>query len=432
MKNIFKLIIKMLIVFSLAFMPGNLIANEPFPDGSIKLSFMVFETPNLPAKFWDDAIDRTVKKFPRFKINKIVPPNVGKMGDYLKQLQATGQFPDVMMSNFPMAEFIEAGLLLPFEDEDLTRFLDPVGLGLTNNKQYALPQLTVVESVVFYNKDIFKKAGIASEPETWQDLENAAAKIKATGHVPFIVGGAAGAAWAAAWPFMNLVSLNVTGKDRNFLKDFRNGEKDFSDPLMQKAIEAYVNLVEKGWTNKTALSLNYAELQKSFLAGDGAMYPMGSFVAGAVPLDHPFEVGVFIMPTFDSQKRIVTYTSGGPAISAKTKHPEQARLFAVEFATNVETNADDLFRDAHIPNNKMFDLKRDMKNYKLHPLLFEIIDILATPGAQLVNIFTFEVGDYAVIPGVQGEFFAQSQEILAGRKTQKIISNLNNKLMEFK
>ena len=33
-----------------------------------------------------------------------------------------------MMSNFAVAEFIEAGLLLPFEDEDLERFVDPVGL----------------------------------------------------------------------------------------------------------------------------------------------------------------------------------------------------------------------------------------------------------------------------------------------------------------
>ena len=30
---------------------------------------MVFETPNLPAESWDDAIERTVKDFPQFKIN---------------------------------------------------------------------------------------------------------------------------------------------------------------------------------------------------------------------------------------------------------------------------------------------------------------------------------------------------------------------------
>jgi len=396
----------------------------------IELDFMVFETPNLPAEFWDDAIARTVKDFPEFKINKIVPPNVGTMGDYLKQLKATDQFPDVMMSNFAVAEFIEAGLLLPYEDEDLVRFVDPVGLGLTNGKQYALPQLTVVESLMFYNKDMFNAVGISEEPKTWEDLMDAATKLKSNNITPFIVGGAAGDSWAAAWPLMDLVALNVTGKDKDFLKDLKSGKRNFSNPLMESAIDAYSDLVKKGWTNSTALSLNYAELQQTFLSGDGAMYPMGGFFAGAVPLDHPFEIGVFAIPALDGSSRLVTYTSGGPAISASTEYPEAARKFAVEFATNVATNADDLFRDAHIPNNKNFDLERDMKGYEIHPLIFEIIEILQTPNFQHVPFFTFEVGDDALVAGMQAEVFSNSQEILSGKATSEIIENLNNKIAE--
>ena len=414
----------------LIFISIYLFSTVSFANDKIELDFMVFETPNLPAEFWDDAIARTVEEFPQYKINKLVPPNVGTMGDYLKQLQATDQFPDVMMSNFAVAEFIEAGLLLPFEDSDLVKFSDPVGLGLTNGRQYALPMITVVESVIFYNKTMFKEAGISEEPKTWEDLEDAATKLANNNTTPFIVGGAAGDSWAAAWPLMDLVALNVTGKDDNFLKDLRNGDRNFSDPLMKDAIDAYANLVASGWTNSTALSLNYSELQQTFLNGEGAMYPMGSFFAGAVPLDHPFEIGVFPMPALDGSPRLVTYTSGGPAVSALTEHPEEARKFAVEFSTNVKTNADDLFRDAHIPNNKSFDLERDMKGYELHPLIFEIIEILQTPGLQHVPFFTFEVGDYALLPGMQGEVFANSQEILSGTSTAEIIDNLNSKLLE--
>ena len=414
----------------LIFISIYLFSTVSFANDKIELDFMVFETPNLPAEFWDDAIARTVEEFPQYKINKLVPPNVGTMGDYLKQLQATDQFPDVMMSNFAVAEFIEAGLLLPFEDSDLVKFSDPIGLGLTNGRQYALPMITVVESVIFYNKTMFKEAGISEEPKTWEDLEDAATKLANNNTTPFIVGGAAGDSWAAAWPLMDLVALNVTGKDDNYLKDLRNGDRNFSDPLMKDAIDAYANLVASGWTNSTALSLNYSELQQTFLNGEGAMYPMGSFFAGAVPLDHPFEIGVFPMPALDGSPRLVTYTSGGPAVSALTEHPEEARKFAVEFSTNVKTNADDLFRDAHIPNNKSFDLERDMKGYELHPLIFEIIEILQTPGLQHVPFFTFEVGDYALLPGMQGEVFANSQEILSGTSTAEIIENLNSKLLE--
>ena len=76
---------------------------------------------------------------------------------------------------------------------------------------------------------------------------------------------------------MDLVALNVTGKDENYLKDLRNGDRNFSDPLMEDAINAYTSLVANDWTNSTALSLNYSELQQTFLNGDGANVSYGKF-----------------------------------------------------------------------------------------------------------------------------------------------------------
>ena len=379
--------------------------------GSIELDFLVFETPNLPAEFWDDAINRTVADFPQFKINKIVAPDLN-IGDFLKQLAATDQLPDVMMSNFSTAEFIAEGLLLPFEPEDLERFIDPVGLGFTDGKQYALPMLTVYESGVFYNKDMFEAAGITSEPETWDEFIAAADAIAASGNVPFIAGGAGDDRWAAAWPVLNLASLNVTGVDPTFNFRLRTGETKFTDPLFVTALEQYATMASRGWITDDALSLGYADLQQTFLDGAGAMYPMGSFVAGAVPMDHPFEIGIFPMPTLDGTKRLATYTSGGPAISAATPDPEAARLFSVEFATNVETNLDDLIRDAHIANNKAFVLPSAIE---LHPLITEVIEILGDQSAQQVAFYTYEVGDDALVAGFQNELQVQAQEILAGK-----------------
>lgn len=393
--------------------------------GSVELEFLVFETPNLPAEFWDDAIARTVEEFPQFSINKIVAPDLN-IGDFLKQLLATGQFPDVAMSNFPTAEFIDAGALLPFEESDLERFIDPVGLGLTNGQKYDLPQLTVLESVVFYNKDMFEAAGITEEPTTYQEFVDAAAALADSGVTPIVAGGAGEDRWAAAWPLLNLVSLNVTGVDADYLKGLKTGDTSFTDELFVDAAAAYADWVEKGWVTGDALSLNYAQLQESFLNGDGAMYPMGSFAAGAVPLDHPFEVGVFPMPTFDGTNRLVTYTSGGPTVSATTENPEQARLFAVEFATNVETNADDLRRDAHVPNNKDFDLARDTAGMELHPLIGEVIEILADPEAQAVPFFTYEVGDDALLAGFQTEVQVNSQEILGGASAEDVGASLQS------
>ena len=382
--------------------------------GSIELDFLVFETPNLPAEFWDDAIARTVADFPQFKINKIVAPDLN-IGDFLKQLAATDQLPDVMMSNFSTAEFIAEGLLLPFEPEDLERFIDPVGLGFTDGRQYALPMLTVYESGVFYNKDMFDAAGIASEPETWAEFIAAAEAVAASGETPFVIGGAGADAWAAGWPIMNLASLNVTGVDPTFNQKLNTGEAQFTDQIFVDALRPYEQMVANGWLTGEELSLGYADLQQTFLDGAAAMYPMGSFFAGAVPMDHPFEIGVFPMPTLGGAKVLATYTSGGPAISARTPDPEAARLFSVEFATNVETNLDDLIRDAHIANNKLFVLPDDVE---LHPLITEVIEILADESAKQVAFYTFEVGDDALVAGFQNELWIQAQEMLAGQSAE--------------
>ncbi|MDE0654770.1 MAG: extracellular solute-binding protein [bacterium] len=390
--------------------------------GSIELDFLVFETPNLPAEFWDDAIARTVADFPQFKINKIVAPDLN-IGDFLKQLAATDQLPDVMMSNFSTAEFIAEGLLLPFEPEDLERFIDPVGLGYTDGKQYALPMLTVYESGVFYNKDMFEAAGITAEPETWDEFINAALAIAASGETPFVIGGAGADAWAAGWPIMNLASLNVTGADPTFNQKLRTGEASFTDPIFVDALRPYEQMVAAGWLTGEELNLGYADLQQTFLDGAAAMYPMGSFFAGAVPMDHPFEIGIFPMPTLDGTKRLATYTSGGPAISARTPDPEAARLFSVEFATNVETNLDDLIRDAHIANNKLFVLPSDVE---LHPLITEVIEILADQSARQVAFYTFEVGDDALVAGMQNELWIQAQEMLAGRSAEEAAQALQD------
>jgi multiple sugar transport system substrate-binding protein len=388
----------------------------------IELDFLVFETPNLPAEFWDDAIARTVADFPQFKINKIVAPDLN-IGDFLKQLAATDQLPDVMMSNFSTAEFIAEGLLLPFEPEDLERFIDPVGLGYTDGRQYALPMLTVYESGVFYNKDMFEAAGITAEPETWNEFINAALAIAASGETPFVIGGAGADAWAAGWPIMNLASLNVTGVDPTFNQKLKTGEASFTDPIFVEALRPYEQLVAAGWLTGEELNLGYADLQQSFLDGAAAMYPMGSFFAGAVPTDHPFEIGIFPMPTLDGAKRLATYTSGGPAISVATPDPEAARLFSVEFATNVETNLDDLIRDAHIANNKLFVLPSDVE---LHPLITEVIEILGDQSAKQVAFYTFEVGDDALVAGMQNEIWIQAQEMLAGRSAEEAAQALQD------
>ena len=398
--------------------------------GSIRLDFLVIDTPGTPASFWDDAILRATERFPQLTVNKLVLPN-HQAESTLRQLAESGRLPDVMISNSLTPEFIEQGLLLPFELTDLERFTNPVGLGLSGGRQYVLPALTVLESGVFYNKDIFEAAGITSEPQTWAEFVAAAEAVAALGGVPFVAGGAgpflAGGSsddrWAAAWPVMSLVSLNVTGADPAFNTKLRSGEASFTDPLFVESLRQFETLVRFGWLPNDALSLGYTDLQERFLEGTAAMYPMGGFFVESIPADHPFTIGLFPMPTLDGSKRLATYTKSGPVVSATTPNPELARLFAVELATNLESMLQPLLRDASVPNTRGFTLP---PNVQPHPLVMNVVDILADPAAQHVPFFTFEVGDNSLVPGFQDELFQQVEEMLAGKSAEDAARALQN------
>ncbi|MFI5061611.1 MAG: extracellular solute-binding protein, partial [Actinomycetales bacterium] len=53
-----------------------------------------------------------------------------------------------------------------------------------NGTQYGLPFIASARAL-FYNKDIFSKAGITDPPKTWAELETDAAKIKASGAIGY-------------------------------------------------------------------------------------------------------------------------------------------------------------------------------------------------------------------------------------------------------
>ncbi len=98
----------------------------------------------------------------------------------------TGDVPDILDLDLVLApSFTSKGALLDITDkvnaegwkEDFNpKFLD---LGIWEGKIYMVPFSADV-SMLFYNKNIFKKAGLDPEkpPETWEDFETALVKIR--------------------------------------------------------------------------------------------------------------------------------------------------------------------------------------------------------------------------------------------------------------
>src|SRR6202012_252870 len=135
--------------------------------GSDSLTFMTFETPALTSTFWDDSIKEAEAAVPGVTVNKIVSPDSDRNA-YAKQLQASGQFPDILSSINPK-DFLDAGLLQPFDQAWLDEnFILPAGNAI-GGKVFIPPTNAQIIPLVYYNKAIFAKYGL-QVPKTWDQF----------------------------------------------------------------------------------------------------------------------------------------------------------------------------------------------------------------------------------------------------------------------
>ncbi|MGW3728507.1 ABC transporter substrate-binding protein [Streptomyces sp. NPDC000851] len=374
--------------------------------GKKTISFLVFETPNLTPEYWDAAIKRVTDKHPDIEVKKIVAPSAGERNGYAKQLLASGQFPDVLQAVAP-AGFAESGNLYAWTDKELAQYEFPRSNPL-GGKIYQLPYNTQPTPLVYYNKKLFAEAGITAPPKTYDELLDVSATLKAKGINPFVVGGGGKDAFAAGYIWTALVGTDVYSEQPDFLVQRRAGKVTFSDPLFVNATQKFADLVDKGYVDKAGLSRDYPTTEKAFRDGKGAMYPMGSWFAASADADKPsFDVSVFAWPT-DSGKTVVpAYTGGGPIVNAKSKHLEAAKTFALEFNQNAANN------DVLVKTDAAIIAVKGYKPPKVGPVYDETLRVLKS--GEVVNAFTVETGDDALLPGVGDKVFAIAQQIIAGK-----------------
>jgi multiple sugar transport system substrate-binding protein/raffinose/stachyose/melibiose transport system substrate-binding protein len=375
----------------------------PTTPGTTNLSFLTFETPALTAKFWDDSIAEALKTVPDVKINKIVSPNTDRNA-YAKQLQASGQLPDILASINPK-DFIEANLLTPFEKSWLeANFLLPAANDI-KGKTYIPPTNSQILPMVFYNKDIFAKNNL-SVPKNWSEFMTVVTKLKAAGVTPIELAGAE--PWSASMPLVGLVSANVLGKNKNWIQDRYAAKTKFTDPDMVSAVQKQRDLIAAGAFSSGALGVNYADANKQFLEGKSGMYLMGSWFIGQIKPDQAKSFGAFMLPT-DDGKVVVPFNVGGTT-AVSSKAPDQGKAVAFAKAWSLA------------PNNLKVLIESDgafpmLKNVKLSdfganvtPVFTEAFALVGQDNNKVSSI-GWVSNDDALPPGVTDLFYALSQQL---------------------
>jgi ABC-type glycerol-3-phosphate transport system substrate-binding protein len=386
-----------------------------FAAADTELTFLVFETPNLTAEFWDTNIKKVADSIPGLSIKKIVSPDIDRT-KYAKQLLAAGQFPDIAAAVSPQ-DFVQSGALLPYDPADLSMLTFPE-YGSIGGKQYQVPIGGQAIPLVYYNKSLFAKAGVTAEPATWAEFQTVCETLKGAGIVPLLHGGGKDP-FSSSFMMVGIVDADVLGQDKDWVQKRKAGEVHFTDPLFAGAITKFKGLVDDGYFNEGGLGIDYAKLQDTFIAGQGAMYPMGSWFVGAeTTADKSFEVGVFQVPTDGGNPIVPIHPGGGLVVSAKTKAPDLAQQFAIKFS--VEKDVVDAFvkADGIFPSIKGYEAPDFVS-----PLYKESIELYQT--LPPVFAFAWEQGDQASIAGMPDEYHKLAQAIILGKGVEDQLQQLD-------
>ncbi|MDE1181011.1 extracellular solute-binding protein [Paraburkholderia sp.] len=212
-------------------------------------------------------------------------------------------------------------------------------------KQYAAP-LGYDAYGFFYRKDLFDKAGIKSEPKTWNEFLDACKKLKASGVAPIAV--AARDSWTlAAW--FDYLDLRINGNA--FHQQLMSGQIPYTDARVKKVYTAWKTLIDDKYFIDNALSYDLDSIAPFLVNGKAAMMLMGTFFSASIPAASKADTSFFRFPVIDPN---VAMAEDGPVnvllIPAKAKNKADAhRLLA--FMEKPEINADLAHGWGQLPSN---------------------------------------------------------------------------------
>jgi len=259
---------------------------------------------------------------PNIKVTMTVQP-WDTIQQKLPSAWLTGQGPDIAApSSDPnaIAQYVKTKSVLPLtatgtgDDKiNIDQFAPALVKEFTyDGKLYAVPANYATLSL-YYNKKLFAAAGIAKPPATVAELQQDAAKLTGGGKYGLVL---ADNNTIQMWPLLQWLS----GGD---IVDAGNCSV-VQTPAGVASLQPWVDLVKN--TKISPVGLTGAAADSLFSAGKAAMELNGPWAAPGYK-SAGIDLGIAPVPT-GSTGRPVTLGSTAPlAVSAKTKHRDQAQQF---------------------------------------------------------------------------------------------------------
>ena len=234
---------------------------------------------------------------------------------------ATGNAPDIVsLDNPDFALFSSRGAFLDITDmaakSDIINaddyFEGPLNSVMWDGKLYGVGKYTDTIGV-FYNKDMFKAAGIENPPQTWAEFEADARKLVDPENN--VYGATISARGNEEGTFQFLPVIQMSG----------GSYKDVNTEGAREWLTMVKGMIDDGIMSRDVLSLGQWDSTGVFNSGNAAMAISGPWEIDRMVEDAKFDWGVTLLPTFkEGDERSSALGGFNLGIMSTTKHPEEA------------------------------------------------------------------------------------------------------------
>jgi raffinose/stachyose/melibiose transport system substrate-binding protein len=269
------------------------------------------QTQAAPAKILQEAATRFEKAYPAYKVQRSQIPN-DAYKTKLKIAFGANEPPCVFMNwgGGALREYVKAGQVVDltpylakdavFKDRFLSNAFDAT---ISSGKVWGIPAEDTSVAVIYYNTEIFAKAGLVP-PKTWPELLAVVDKLKAQGIAPFALANKP--KWPGSMYFMYLVD-RIGGPDVFRKASTRAPGGSFADPAFVEAGRRLQELVKAGAFAQGFNGLDYdvGASRRLMYSGKAAMELMGTWESSAFKNENPEffkKVDFFAFPTIPGGK----------------------------------------------------------------------------------------------------------------------------------
>ena len=305
------------------FAGGSQESSEQDPLELTVIHNMLVETEGGAAVAFNDALDRVRAAYPELVISD-EGLAAAAYHTKIKTLAAGNELPDVFIIRGSMLDTLIENDLIQSIENDLKAdrswmngFLPGTFDVFTKgDKIYGIPLSAKSTSLVFYNREIFKEAGIDSFPATFEEFKQASAKLIKAGYTPIALGNQD--RWVVNSCIMSTLGDRFTGTD--WFKNIKagNGAK-FTDPEFVASLRALQELADMGAFNSDMNSIDNMQMKTLYYQKKAAMFIEGAWAIGNVSTDAPEDVrnatGIAVLPPAAGGSGEANAFSGGASLA---------------------------------------------------------------------------------------------------------------------